>query len=264
MTVISSSKDVATLTLTIVAEFDAPPSRVWGVWEDPRKLERWWGPPTWPATFTRHEFTPGGESRYYMTGPEGEKSRGWWRIEAIDKPHRIDFLNGLAGEVGEPVPGTEQMPTYTLFSAADGGDGTRMTVVTTFTSVEQFGCPPQCLRVSVHDLLPAALLLRDQCRPLQHGHVFLDGGEAHRVPAREPGHRLALPHRQGEDVAPRRIRQRLEDAVGLVARKLIYNHLVVDYVRQEPCATPRPHSLDEMQTQSQTHLPERIYGDSRA
>jgi uncharacterized protein YndB with AHSA1/START domain/dihydrofolate reductase len=137
MTVISSSKDVATLTLTIVAEFDAAPSRVWGVWEDPRKLERWWGPPTWPATFTRHEFTPGGESRYYMTGPEGEKSRGWWRIEAIDKPHRIDFLNGLAGEDGEPVPGTEPMPTYALFSAADGSDGTRMTVVTTFTSVEQ-------------------------------------------------------------------------------------------------------------------------------
>jgi uncharacterized protein YndB with AHSA1/START domain/dihydrofolate reductase len=137
MTVISSSTDVATLTLTIVAEFDAPPSRVWGVWEDPRKLERWWGPPTWPATFTRHEFTPGGESRYHMTGPEGEKSRGWWRIEAIDKPHRIDFLNGLAGEDGEPVPGTEAMPTYALFSAADGGDGTQMTVVTTFTSVEQ-------------------------------------------------------------------------------------------------------------------------------
>ena len=136
MTVISSSKDVATLTLTIVAEFGASPERVWDVWGDPRKLERWWGPPTWPATFTRHEFTPGGESRYHMTGPEGEKSHGWWRIEAIDKPHRIDFLNGLAGEDGEPAPGTEPAPTYALFSPADGG-GTRMTVVTTFISVDQ-------------------------------------------------------------------------------------------------------------------------------
>jgi len=136
MTVISSSKDVATLTLTIVAEFDAPPSRVWGVWEDPRKLSRWWGPPTWPATFTRHEFTPGGESRYYMTGPEGEKAHGWWRTEALDKPNRIDFLNGLAGEDGEPIPGTEPMPTYALFEAADGG-GTRITVVTTFVNLKQ-------------------------------------------------------------------------------------------------------------------------------
>lgn len=135
MTVISSNKDVATLTLTIVAEFDAEPERVWGVWEDPRKLERWWGPPTWPATFTRHEFRPGGQCRYHMTGPEGVKSFGWWRIVALDKPRRIDFLNGLAGDDGEPAPGTEPMPTYAAFEAIDGG--TRMTSVTTFTSVSQ-------------------------------------------------------------------------------------------------------------------------------
>lgn len=134
MTVVSSSKDAAALTLTIVADFDAPAERVWDVWADPRKLERWWGPPTWPATFTRHEFTPGGECRYHMTGPEGEKSSGWWRIEALDKPHRIDFRNGLAGDDGEPVPGTEAMPTYALFEAS--GSGTRMTVVTNFPSVE--------------------------------------------------------------------------------------------------------------------------------
>lgn len=134
MTVVSSSKDAAALTLTIVADFDAPAERVWDVWADPRKLERWWGPPTWPATFTRHEFTPGGECRYHMTGPEGEKSFGWWRIEALDKPHRIDFRNGLAGDDGEPVPGTEAMPTYALFEAS--GSGTRMTVVTNFPSVE--------------------------------------------------------------------------------------------------------------------------------
>lgn len=136
MTVISSSKDAATLTLTIVAEFGASPERVWDVWENPRKLERWWGPPTWPATFTRHEFRTAGECRYYMTGPEGEKSHGWWRIEAVDQPRRIDFLNGLAGEDGEPAPGAEPMPSYVQFDATDGG-GTRMTVVTTFVSVAQ-------------------------------------------------------------------------------------------------------------------------------
>jgi uncharacterized protein YndB with AHSA1/START domain/dihydrofolate reductase len=134
MTVIKSSKDVATLTLTVITEFDAPPSRVWDVWEDPRKLSRWWGPPTWPATFTRHEFAPGGESRYHMTGPEGEKTFGWWRVESLDKPRRIDFLNGLSGDDGEPMPGIEPMPTYAEFEPA--GDGTRMTVVTNFPSLE--------------------------------------------------------------------------------------------------------------------------------
>ena len=47
--------DAAILTLTVVDEFDAAPADVWDVWEDPRKLERWWGPPTLPATFTRHD-----------------------------------------------------------------------------------------------------------------------------------------------------------------------------------------------------------------
>ena len=52
MTMISTHKD-AGLTLTIVAEFDVTPEHVWEVWEDPRMLERWWGPPMFPATFTR-------------------------------------------------------------------------------------------------------------------------------------------------------------------------------------------------------------------
>jgi uncharacterized protein YndB with AHSA1/START domain len=140
MTVISSTKDAATLTLTVVAEFGAPPSRVWDVWANPRKLERWWGPPTWPATFTRHEFTPGGECRYHMTGPEGEKSFGWWRIESLDEPRRIDFQNGLAGDDGEPVPGEKSLPTHAVFeplNPTSGGETrTRMTVVSAFPSVE--------------------------------------------------------------------------------------------------------------------------------
>jgi uncharacterized protein YndB with AHSA1/START domain len=135
MTVISSSKDVATLTLTVIADFDAGPDQVWDVWEDPRKLERWWGPPTFPATFTRHDFVVGGQSRYYMTGPAGETPHGWWHMEALDKPHRLEFGNGLAGDDGEPVPGVEPMPSHVTFQAFDGG--TRMTAVTNFVDVEQ-------------------------------------------------------------------------------------------------------------------------------
>lgn len=135
MTVISTSKDVGNLTLTLIAEFDAGPDRVWQVWEDPRQLERWWGPPTFPATFTRHEFVVGGESRYFMTGPDGETPRGWWRIDGIDRPHRLEFANGLAGEDGEPMPGVEPMAGYVTFEALDGG--TRMTAVTRFVDIEQ-------------------------------------------------------------------------------------------------------------------------------
>ena len=135
MTVISTTKDVETLTLTLVAEFDTGPERVWEVWEDPRKLERWWGPPAFPATFTRHDFVVGGESRYFMTGPAGEQPRGWWRIHSLDRPHRLEFDNGLAGDDGEPVPGVEPMAGAVTFEAVEGG--TRMTVVTRFVDAKQ-------------------------------------------------------------------------------------------------------------------------------
>jgi uncharacterized protein YndB with AHSA1/START domain len=132
---VTTTKDAATLTLTVVAEFDATPEDVWDVWEDPRKLERWWGPPTFPATFTRHDFVVGGESRYSMTGPNGETPRGWWRIDAIDKPHRLTFANGLAGGDGEPQPGVPPMSGHVSFEEIGGA--TRMTAVTRFVSVEQ-------------------------------------------------------------------------------------------------------------------------------
>ncbi|GAB3123577.1 SRPBCC family protein [Glaciibacter psychrotolerans] len=135
MTVISSEKDVEALTLTFVAEFDADAARVWQVWEDPRQLERWWGPPTWPATFVRHEFYAGGSSRYYMTGPNGEKARGWWENTVVEAPHRFEFTDGFAGEDGEPdniMP--EVRGSVTL---EEQGGKTRMTTVSTFTSVEQ-------------------------------------------------------------------------------------------------------------------------------
>jgi len=135
MTLISTRKDAATLTLTLVADFDASPDQVWQVWEDPRKLERWWGPPTFPATFTRHDFVVGGESRYFMTGPAGEKPRGWWRMDGIDKPHRLEFANGLAGDDGEPAPGVEPMEGHVTFEATD--TGTRMTAVTHFVDAAQ-------------------------------------------------------------------------------------------------------------------------------
>ncbi|HXB66523.1 MAG TPA: SRPBCC domain-containing protein [Solirubrobacteraceae bacterium] len=135
MTVLTSEKDVENLTLTVVAEFDASRERVWEVWEDGRKLERWWGPPTFPATFTRHEFVVGGQSRYHMTGPQGQTPRGWWRIDAIDRPTRIEFANGLAGDDGEPAPGVEPLPSHVTFEATD--TGTRMTVVTNFLDVAQ-------------------------------------------------------------------------------------------------------------------------------
>ena len=135
MTVISTTPDTATLTLTIVADLDAPPKRAWQVWVDPRQLERWWGPPTWPATFEQHDVAVGGRSRYYMTGPDGEKAHGWWRFLVIDEPHSLEFEDGFADEAGVADP---NMPTiHARVELRETTEGTRMTVTSRFATVEQ-------------------------------------------------------------------------------------------------------------------------------
>ena len=99
MTVTAVRKDPTKLTLTVDAEFDAPPDRVWELWADPRQLERWWGPPTYPATVQEHDLSPGGGVAYYMTGPEGDRHHGWWRVTSVDAPTSLEFMDGFANEV---------------------------------------------------------------------------------------------------------------------------------------------------------------------
>src|SRR5215211_1386621 len=68
MTLKDVKKDPANLSMVVTAEFNAPVQRVWQLWADPRQLERWWGPPTYPATVVDHDLVPGGTVNYFMTG----------------------------------------------------------------------------------------------------------------------------------------------------------------------------------------------------
>jgi uncharacterized protein YndB with AHSA1/START domain len=136
MPVISTEKDTEALSLTFVAEFDATVEQVWQLWEDPRMLERWWGPPSYPATFTRHEFQAGGRSDYYMTTPEGEKPAGWWQVRAVDPPRRLEFDDGFSDDDGNPMEEWGAAHAVVTIDAADGK--TRMTIRTTFASADQF------------------------------------------------------------------------------------------------------------------------------
>jgi uncharacterized protein YndB with AHSA1/START domain len=134
MTVTSVVKDFDNLTLTLVAEFDAPIERVWQLWADPRKLERWWGPPSHPATVEGHDLTPGGEVAYFLTGPQGEKSRAWWRVTVVDPPTSLEFTDGFADQDGKPVGDAPTAMVQVRLSEHDGG--TRMVVRSVFDSRE--------------------------------------------------------------------------------------------------------------------------------
>jgi uncharacterized protein YndB with AHSA1/START domain len=133
MPVTNITSDPEKLTMDIVADFAAPPERVWQVFTDPRQLERFWGPPGWPATFTRFDFAPGGLAQYQMTGPRGETSRGRWEFLAIDEPRSFEVLDGFADENGAltgDIP-----PMRMVFAFEPTATGTRLNGVTHFSSV---------------------------------------------------------------------------------------------------------------------------------
>jgi uncharacterized protein YndB with AHSA1/START domain len=135
MTVTAVRKDAAALTLTLTAEFDASPDRVWQLWADPRQLERWWGPPTYPATFTAHDLAPGSRVEYYMTGPTGDKPHGYWDVVEADPPRRLVYVDGFAHEDGTPddsFPRNEGRVTIEPVAAGR----TRMSIQSIFPSAE--------------------------------------------------------------------------------------------------------------------------------
>lgn len=134
MTVINVERDAERLTMTLIAEFDASTERVWQLWDNPRQLERWWGPPGYPATFVDHDLSPGGRATYYMTGPEDEKYHGWWQILEVDAPNYLEIRDGFADDQGNR--NSEMPETTTRVAIAAIADGTRMTLTTAFASVE--------------------------------------------------------------------------------------------------------------------------------
>ncbi|MFP5342397.1 MAG: SRPBCC domain-containing protein [Candidatus Limnocylindria bacterium] len=135
MTVTAVHRDLDALTFTLTAEFDATPERIWDLWADPRQLERWWGPPTYPATFTTHDLTPGSRVEYHMTGPEGDQPRGYWDIVEVEPPRLLAFVDGFANDDGTPNDELARAEGRVTIEPIDGGR-TRMTIESRYPTPE--------------------------------------------------------------------------------------------------------------------------------
>ena len=130
MPLTSITKDAAKLTLTVVGDYPVSQKRLWDAFADPRQLERFWGPPAWPATFTRHDMKVGGRAEYFMTGPKGEKWSGSWKFTAVNP------IGSFEAHDGEDNAEDENMPSSMKFIFDTTATGSRMTCVTRFSSIE--------------------------------------------------------------------------------------------------------------------------------
>lgn len=134
MPVTQITPDPETLTLNVHAEFDASVDRVWSVFTDPRQLERFWGPPGWPATFREFDFEPGGIAQYSLSGPDGSTHHARWEFLRIQKPDSFEVLDGFVDEKGDLVD--DMAPMRMVFTFTGEGARTRFQAVTHFDSIE--------------------------------------------------------------------------------------------------------------------------------
>lgn len=79
-----------------------------------------------------HDFTSGGRTNYFMTGPAGERYAGYWQTIAVDEPRSFTFDDGFADLDFNPDPGMPTSRNVYTFTEHDGG--TRATYVSTFAS----------------------------------------------------------------------------------------------------------------------------------
>lgn len=134
MPITSITRDPAALTMTVVAEFPVPVQRLWDAYADPRQLEQFWGPPTYPARFTRHDMYPGGRSEYVMTGPDGDQTHVYWEFLSVVPLESFEVRDGFANPDGTA---NADMPTMrAVFHFTQTDTGSQVTTTTWFNSVE--------------------------------------------------------------------------------------------------------------------------------
>ena len=69
--------------------FAVAPEALFAAWADPERLARWWGPAGFRNEFERFEPRPGGEWRFVMVGPAGDRHANVWRFLEVEPGRRV-------------------------------------------------------------------------------------------------------------------------------------------------------------------------------
>ena len=164
MPLTSVTKDAAKLTLTVVGDYPVPQQRLWDAFTDPRQLERFWGPPAFPATFTRHDFKVGGRAEYFLTLPEGKRWSGSWKFTVVNP---ISFFEAYDGDDNAFDPNGPASMTFTFETTPTGS---RMTGVTRFSTIEAMEQSAAAMEEGMRAAMPQLdALLAERSASAAHG-----------------------------------------------------------------------------------------------
>ncbi len=92
--------------LVITRTYDAPRERVWSMWTNAEKMQKWWGPKEFSVPTYKLDLTIGGTYLYCMGIPGSEMIWSGGEYKEIVPHERLVFTDHFADKDGNKVSGT--------------------------------------------------------------------------------------------------------------------------------------------------------------
>ena len=126
--------------IVITREFAAPRQLVWDAWTKPEQIEKWFGPKGFTTRVDEQDFKVGGNSNYVMidaAGAEYPAAGVFKEIVPIEKI--VSLADGFSEEfrAAHPEMDLPKGPTVMTYLFEDLGKRTKLTLITTHSSVEE-------------------------------------------------------------------------------------------------------------------------------
>lgn len=103
--------------LKIERVIDAPREKVFAAWTKPEHIGQWWLPPGFTDAKIDMDLRVGGEFRFAMTPPEGERFAAVGSFREVDPPSRLVYSWNWT------MPGMEEAPETLVSVRFDEKDG---------------------------------------------------------------------------------------------------------------------------------------------
>lgn len=120
--------------MLVERRFKAPRALVWKAFTEPTLLEQWLAPAPWKAVTVSMNFVTGGEWRYYMQGPEGEKHYSLAKYNKVVAPELFEAMDCFCDEnfvINEAFPTSDWDARFT-----DEGEATLVLVTMQFPDLK--------------------------------------------------------------------------------------------------------------------------------
>ncbi len=112
--------DMATKTIRLSREFNAPVGKVWRAFTEPELAEKWMAPKPWRIETKEVDLTVGGVWKYIMAGPEGQQHWVYDEYTAIEKESLLSSIGMFCDDEGNPNRDGSKSYQDIRFSSIDG------------------------------------------------------------------------------------------------------------------------------------------------